>query len=77
MDRQKVASVNIRKKYLEGGGKGKKPKMRGLSHSYDPDASMTVELWVGVTPSGRKPMMWAPMKGALKTMKPRVEGQIN
>ncbi|MDK6028612.1 transposase [Ignisphaera sp. 4213-co] len=74
MNRQKVASVNIRKRYLEGRCKEGKPRMWGFPHSNDPEASMMVELWAGVTPNGWKPMIWAPMKGALKAMKPRVEG---
>ncbi|MDT7888859.1 MAG: hypothetical protein RQ885_07775 [Desulfurococcales archaeon] len=35
---------------------------------------MKVELWVGVTPSGRSPVIWIPMKGILRAMKPREEG---
>jgi len=27
---------------------------------------MTVELWVGVAPSGRSPVIWVPMKGTLR-----------
>ena len=53
MDRQKLASVNIYLRYT---------KMRGLPHSGEPDGWMKVELWVGVTPSGRSPVIWAPMK---------------
>jgi len=53
LDRQKLASVNIYLRYT---------KMRGLPHSNEPDGWMKGELWVGVTPSGRSPVMWAPMK---------------
>jgi hypothetical protein len=34
------------------------------------------ELWAGVTPSGRSPVTWAPVKGALRAVKPREEGLI-
>ena len=30
--------------------------MRGFPHSDEPEKTMRVELWVGVTPSGRIPM---------------------
>ena len=53
LDRQKLASINI---YL------KHSKMRGFPHSDEPEKTMTEELWVGVTPSGRSPMIWIPMK---------------
>ncbi len=36
--------------------------MRGFPHSYEPEASMEVELWVGVTQSGRSPVIWISMK---------------
>jgi len=36
--------------------------MRGFPHSNEPEESMRVELWVGVTPSGRSPVIWIPMK---------------
>jgi hypothetical protein len=35
------------------------------------------ELWVGVAPSGRSPVIWIPMKGILRAVKPRVEGLIS
>jgi hypothetical protein len=38
---------------------------------------MKVELWVGVTPSGRSPVIWIPMKRVLRTLKPREEGLIS
>ncbi|MGB9730011.1 MAG: hypothetical protein ACPL1B_09125, partial [Thermoprotei archaeon] len=63
MDRQRVASINIRRRYLEKRRRGKKPRMRGFPHSYEPESSMRVELWVGVTLSGRSPVIWIPMKG--------------
>jgi len=37
--------------------------MRGFPHSNEPEESMRVELWVGVTPSGWSPVIWIPMKG--------------
>jgi hypothetical protein len=40
--------------------------MRGFPHSNEPEVSMKVELWVGVTPSGRSPVIWIPMKGILR-----------
>ncbi|MGB9728896.1 MAG: Tfx family DNA-binding protein [Thermoprotei archaeon] len=63
MNRQRVASINIRRRYLEKRRRGKKPRMRGFPHSYEPESSMRVELWVGVTLSGRSPVIWIPMKG--------------
>jgi hypothetical protein len=50
--------------------------MRGSLHSNDPEETMRRELWVGVTPSGWSPVMWIPMKGILRAVKPRVEGLI-
>jgi len=52
LDRQKLASINIYLKHL---------KMRGFPHSNDPEETMK-ELWAGVTPSGRSPVIWIPMK---------------
>ncbi|MGC9069372.1 MAG: hypothetical protein ACP5IZ_10445 [Thermoprotei archaeon] len=37
-------------------------KMRRFPHSYEPEESMRVELWVEVTPSERSPVIWIPMK---------------
>jgi hypothetical protein len=63
MNRHKVASINIRRKYLEEKRrKEKKTRMRGFPHSNEPEKAMKVELWVGVTPSGRSPVIWIPMK---------------
>ena len=63
MNRHKVASINIRRKYLEEKRrKERKTRMRGFPHSYEPEEAMKVELWVGVTPSGRSPMIRIPMK---------------
>jgi putative transposase len=63
MGRHKVASINIRRRYLEGKRRKKrKTRMRGFPHSNEPEVSMKVELWVGVTPSGRSPVIWIPMK---------------
>jgi putative transposase len=53
LDRQKLASINIYLKYL---------RMRGLPHSNDPEKAVKGELWAGVTPSGRSPVTWIPMK---------------
>ena len=52
-------------------------KMRGFPHSSDPEEAVKGELWAGVTPSGRSPVTWAPMKGVLRAVKPRVEGLIS
>jgi putative transposase len=63
MGRHKVASINIRRRYLEGKRRRKRrARMRGFPHSNEPEVSMMVELWVGVTPSGRSPVIWIPMK---------------
>jgi putative transposase len=63
MGRHKVASINIRRRYLEGKRRRKRrARMRGFPHSSEPEISMKVELWVGVTPSGRSPVIWIPMK---------------
>jgi putative transposase len=58
MGRHKVASINIRRRYLEG---KRRARMRGYPHSNEPEISMRVELWVGVTPSW-SPVIWIPMK---------------
>ena len=39
-----------------------KAKMRGFPHSDDPEKAVKGEPWAGVTPSGRSPMTWIPMK---------------
>jgi putative transposase len=67
LDRQKLASVNIYLKYI---------KMRGFPHSYEPERTMMEELWVGVTLSGWSLVMWIPMKGIPRAVKPRVEGLV-
>ena len=36
--------------------------MRGFPHSNEPEKTMMEELWVGVTLSGRSPVIWIPMK---------------
>ena len=51
--------------------------MRGFPHSDDLEKTMKGELWVGVTPSGWSPVMWVPVKGVLRTVKPRVEGSVS
>jgi hypothetical protein len=50
--------------------------MRGFPHSNDPEKTMKEELRVGVTLSGRSPMMRVPMKGIPRVVKPREEGPI-
>jgi putative transposase len=63
MNRHKAASINIRRRYLEGKRRGKrKTRMRGFPHSNEPEETMMVELWVGVTPSGWSPAIWIPVK---------------
>jgi len=77
MGRHKVASINIRRRYLEGKRRRKRrARRRGFPHSNEPEISMKVELWVGVTPSGRNPVIWIPMKRILRALKPREEGLI-
>ena len=51
--------------------------MRGLPHSNDLEEAVKGELWAGVTPSGRSPVTWIPVKGVLRAVKPRVEGLIS
>jgi len=46
----------------------------GFPHSSDPEKAVKGELWAGVTPSGWSPVIWIPMKGVLRAVKPRVEG---
>jgi putative transposase len=53
MSRHRVASINIRRRYLEGKRREKrKNQYAGFLHSNEPEISMKVELWVGVTQSG-------------------------
>jgi hypothetical protein len=35
----------------------------GFPHSDELEKKMREKLWVGVTPSGRSPVIWIPMKG--------------
>ncbi|MEM1651615.1 MAG: zinc ribbon domain-containing protein [Sulfolobales archaeon] len=63
LDRQKLASVNIYLKYT---------KMWGFPHSCEPELDEG-ELWIGVILNGWRPMTWAPMEGAPRLMKPRVD----
>ena len=51
--------------------------MRGFPHSNDPEKAVMGELRVGVTLSGRSPVVWIPMKGILRAVKPRVEGLVS
>ena len=46
MNRHKAASINIRRRYLEG---KRRARIRGFLHSNEPEETMMVELWVGVT----------------------------
>jgi hypothetical protein len=54
-----------------GGVEVKRSRMWGFPHSNEPEQCYEGELWAGVTPNGWRPMIWAPMKGALRPMKPR------
>ncbi|HWQ16331.1 MAG TPA: hypothetical protein VNL13_00670 [Sulfolobales archaeon] len=49
----------------------KRSMMWGVPHSYEPEKIYEGELWVEITPNGWRPMIWDPMKGALRHMKPR------
>jgi hypothetical protein len=63
MNGHKAASINIRRRYLEGKrGKKRRARMRGHPHSNEPEKAMKVELWVGVTQSGWSLRIWIPMK---------------
>jgi putative transposase len=56
MNRQKNAARNVWNRYVK---KHKKEfSMWGFSHSDEPESSMRVELWVGVTLNGRRLMTW-------------------
>jgi hypothetical protein len=56
MNKHKAASINIRRRYLEGKRREKrKTRMRGYPHSNEPEKAMKVELWVGVTQSEWSP----------------------
>jgi len=76
MNRHKVASINIRRRHLEG-GKKRKTRMQRFPHSNEPETSMKVELWAGVTPSELSPVTWIPMKRDPEGRKPREEGLVN
>jgi putative transposase len=49
MNRHKVASINIRRRYLEG---KRRVRRRGFPHSNEPEETMKVELWVGSPRAG-------------------------
>lgn|GEM_PF-2217999 len=53
INRQKVASINIRRRRLEGEKeRGRRGKPRcGVPHSYEPKEIMKVELWAENIPS--------------------------
>jgi hypothetical protein len=58
INRHKAASINIRKRYLEGKRRRKrKTRRRGFPHSNEPEETMKVELWARVTQSGWVQMM--------------------
>ena len=59
MNRHRVASINIRRRHLE---EKRRARMQGYPHSNEPEETMMVELWVGVTQSGRSPAIWIPVK---------------
>jgi len=74
MNRQKNAAVNIRRRYLEGGGRKKRGnRMRGFPHRDELEETMKVDLWAGVTQSGQRLMTWwgDDRKPHMKPMKPR------
>jgi len=60
-----------------GGVNAERSRMWGFPHSNEPEKIYEGELWVGVTSNGWRPMIWAPMKGALRPMKPRAERLIS
>jgi putative transposase len=63
MNRHKAASINIRRRYLEGKRRGKRrARMRVYPHSNEPEETTRVDLLVGVTPSWWSPAIWIPMK---------------
>ena len=64
------AGVDPRGACFEGG------RDAGFPHSDDPERTMKGELWVGVTLSGWSPVVWVPMKGIPRAVKPRAEGSI-
>ncbi|MEM2667797.1 MAG: zinc ribbon domain-containing protein, partial [Candidatus Methanomethylicaceae archaeon] len=63
LERQKLASLNIYLKYT---------KMWGFTRGCETELHEG-ELWVGVTLNGWRPMKRASMKGAPRSMKPRVD----
>jgi len=79
INRQKNAAVNIRRRYLEGGGRGRKDRMRGFPHRDELEETMKVELWAGVTQSGQRLMIWwgDDRKPRLKPMKPRASRRLH
>ncbi|MEM4013478.1 transposase, partial [Desulfurococcus sp.] len=52
IDRQEVASINIRSRYL---------RMWGFPRTNEPEFSVRAEVWVGVAPNGWRPMIWRAM----------------
>jgi len=45
-----------------------------IHHSCDPDETKG-EPWAGAALRGRSPVIWAPMKGALRAVRPRRRAQ--
>jgi len=60
-----------------GGVEVKRSRMWGFPHSNEPEKLNEEELWVGVALNGWRPMIWAPMKGALRPVKPRAERLVS
>ena len=79
IDRQKNAAVNIRRRYLEGGGRRCKHRMRGFPHRDELEETMKVDLWAGVTQSGQRLMTWwgDDRKPRLKPMKLRASRRLH
>ncbi|MEM1771116.1 MAG: hypothetical protein QXN65_03625 [Ignisphaera sp.] len=53
-------------------GRGIQCQDVGFLHGCEPEP-YEGELWVGVSPKGWRPMIWTSMKGAPRTVKPRVD----
>ncbi len=70
MDRYKVAAINIRRRYLEI-GKRRKTRMQGFPHNDEPEISMRVELWIGITQSG-----WSPVKPREEGLKSKISSPM-
>jgi hypothetical protein len=62
------ASINIFLKHL---------RMWGFPHGDDPEKNNEKELWAGVTPSGRNPVIWIPMKRDPEGNEAKGEGLVS